>query len=33
LLEETNLIGIPAEVVEKALAFKKAGVTHLGPGS
>ena len=27
--EEINLIGTPAEVVEKALAFKEAGVTHL----
>ena len=27
--EEINLIGTPAEVVEKALAFKQAGVTHL----
>jgi probable F420-dependent oxidoreductase len=27
--EEINLIGTPGEVVEKALAFKEAGVTHL----
>jgi alkanesulfonate monooxygenase SsuD/methylene tetrahydromethanopterin reductase-like flavin-dependent oxidoreductase (luciferase family) len=27
--EEINLIGTPAEVTEKALAFKDAGVTHL----
>jgi len=27
--EEINLIGTPAEVVDKALAFKEAGVTHL----
>ena len=27
--EEINLIGTPAEVIEKALAFKEAGVTHL----
>jgi alkanesulfonate monooxygenase SsuD/methylene tetrahydromethanopterin reductase-like flavin-dependent oxidoreductase (luciferase family) len=27
--EEINLIGTPAEVVDKALAFRDAGVTHL----
>src|SRR5437762_583176 len=27
--EEINLIGTPAEVIDKALAFKEAGVTHL----
>ena len=27
--EDINLIGSPDEVIEKALAFKKAGVTHL----
>ena len=27
--EDINLIGTPAEVVEKALAFREAGVTHL----
>ena len=27
--EEINLIGTPAEIVEKAQAFKEAGVTHL----
>ena len=27
--EEINLIGTPAEVIEKAQAFKAAGVTHL----
>ena len=27
--EEINLIGTPAEVIDKALAFSEAGVTHL----
>jgi len=27
--EDINLIGTPAEVIDKALAFKEAGVTHL----
>jgi hypothetical protein len=27
--EEINLIGTPAEIVDKALAFRDAGVTHL----
>jgi hypothetical protein len=27
--EDINLIGTPAEVIDKAFAFKEAGVTHL----
>jgi alkanesulfonate monooxygenase SsuD/methylene tetrahydromethanopterin reductase-like flavin-dependent oxidoreductase (luciferase family) len=27
--EEINLIGTPSEIIEKALAFREAGVTHL----
>ena len=28
-MEDSNLVGTPAEVVDKANAFKEAGVTHL----
>jgi alkanesulfonate monooxygenase SsuD/methylene tetrahydromethanopterin reductase-like flavin-dependent oxidoreductase (luciferase family) len=28
-LEDSNLIGTPAQIVEKALALRDAGVTHL----
>ena len=28
-MEDSNLIGTPAEIVDKALALKEAGVTHL----
>ena len=28
-MEDSNLVGTPAEVIAKALALKEAGVTHL----